>query len=68
MGKSARKLQEDPAQYCDRRGVLGGLDARPVEFALEEELRLQILRGARTRRLQNVSTENDPCHGWASRS
>jgi hypothetical protein len=35
MGKSVRKLKESPAQYYDRRGVLGGLDARPVELALE---------------------------------
>ena len=67
MGKSARKLQEDPAQYYDRRGVLGGLDARPVEFALEEELRWQILRGARTRRLQNVSIKLDPAQIQALR-
>jgi len=43
MGKSARKLKESLAQYYDRRGVLGELDVRPVEFALEEELRRQIL-------------------------
>ena len=52
MGKSVRKLKESPAQYYDRRGVLVGLDARPVEFALEEELRRQILKGERA--LENV--------------
>jgi hypothetical protein len=67
MGKSVRKLQESLAQYYDRRGVLGGLDARPVEFALEEDLRQEILRGARTRRLQNISIKLDPAQILALR-
>ena len=67
MGKPVRKLKESPAQYYDRRGVLGGLDARPVEFALEEELRRQILRGERARRLQNISIKLDPAQIHALR-
>ena len=47
--------------------MLGGLDARPVELALEDELRLQILRGARTRRLQNISLKPDPARIQALR-
>ena len=67
MGKSVRKVQESLAQYYDRRGVLGGLEARPVEFALEEELRRQILTGARPRRLQNISIKLDPAQIQALR-
>ena len=57
----------DMGQYYDRRGVLTGLEARPVEFALEEELRRQILGGARTRRLQNISVKLDPAQIQALR-
>src|ERR1700675_5089977 len=67
MGKAARKLKESPAQYYDRRGVLGELDMRPVELALEEELRRQILRGERARRLQNISIKLDPAQIQALR-
>src|SRR5713226_2304788 len=67
MGKSARKLKENLAQYYDRRGVLGELDVRPVEFALEEELRRQILGGKRARRLQNISIKLDPAQIQALR-
>jgi hypothetical protein len=67
MGKSVRKLKEGLAQYYDRRSVLGQLDPRPVEFALEEELRRQILRGERARRLQNISIKLDPAQIQALR-
>lgn len=67
MGKSARKVKENLAEYYDRRGVLGELEERPVEFALEEELRQQILRGRRTRRLQNISIKLDPAQIQALR-
>jgi len=67
MGKSARKLTESLAQYYDRRGVLGELAVRPVEFALEEELRRQILGGERARRLQNISVKLDPAQIQALR-
>ena len=60
MKKGARKVKETPAEYYDRRGVLGELKEGPVEFALEEELRRQILGGKRTRRLQNISIKLDP--------
>ena len=33
---------------------------RPVEFTLDEELRRQILKGQRGRRLQNISVKLDP--------
>jgi len=56
----SRKVNETAAQYYDRRGILGELDEVPVEFALEEELRKQILRGQRTRRLKNISVKLDP--------
>ncbi len=66
MRARVRKL-EDPAEYYDRHGVLGEVDERPVEFALSEELRQQILRGKRTRRLQNVSIKLDPAQIQALR-
>ena len=59
MKKGAGKVKETPAKYYDRRGVLGELQESPVEFALEEELRRQILGGKRTRRLQNISIKLD---------
>ena len=59
MKKGARKVKETPAEYYDRRGVLGELEEGPIGFALEEELRKQILGGQRTRRLQNISIKLD---------
>ena len=67
MRKGTRTLKEHVAEYYDRRGVLSELDERPVEFALEEELRRQILRGERPRRLQNVSIKLDPAQIQALR-
>lgn len=67
MRKAARRVRETPAQYYDRRGVLGEVIGRPVEFALDEELRKQILRGKRTRRLRNVSIKLDPAQVQALR-
>jgi hypothetical protein len=62
-----RTLRESPAAYYDRRGVLKELRDAPIEFALDEELRRQILRGARGRRLQNVSIKLDPAQIQALR-
>ena len=67
MKKGARKGEQTPAEYYDRRGVLGELQETPVEFALEEELRRQILGGKRTRRLQNISIKLDPAQIQALR-
>src|SRR6266545_7566535 len=67
MGKSVRRPRESLAQYYDRRGVLGELVERPVELALEEELRRQILRGERARRPQNISIKLDPAQIQALR-
>lgn len=67
MRKAARRVRETPAQYYDRRGVLGEVLEPPVEFALDEELRQQILRGRRTRRLKNVSIKLDPAQVEALR-
>ena len=61
------KVRENLAEYYDRQGVLGELEERKVEFALEEELRRQILRGGRTRRLQNISIKLDPAQIQALR-
>jgi hypothetical protein len=60
MATTGRKVRENLAVYYDRRGVLGELAKQPVEFALDDELRRQILRGARGRRLQNISVKLDP--------
>lgn len=54
-----KAVQTDSATYYDRHGVLGELEERPVEFALEEELRDQILKGERKRRLKNISLKLD---------
>ncbi len=67
MGMHSGKVRENLAEYYDRRGVLGELEEQPVEFALEEELRRQILRGRRTRRLQNISIKLDPAQIQALR-
>lgn len=60
MSKRGKSIREDQAEYYDRHGVLGEVVDRPVEFALEEELRRRILGGERTRRLQNISIKLDP--------
>jgi len=58
--KTKRKTPGDNlAAYYDRHGVLGQLDEQPVEFALDEDLRAQILKGQRVRKLQNVSIKLD---------
>ncbi len=59
MKRRSPKVAESLAEYYDRRGVLGELKPRPVEFALDEELRRQILGGQRRRRLQNLSIKLD---------
>jgi len=46
--------------FYDRRGVLGELIEQPVAFALDEELRAQIVSGKRARRLRNLSIKLDP--------
>lgn len=63
----ARSVRERPAEYYDRRGVLADLLDAPVELTLDEELRRQILQGARGRRLRNVSVKLDPAHVQALR-
>lgn len=67
MRKGAKRVNENLARYYDRRGVLGEIDERPVEFALDEELRRQILKGERGRRLQNISVKLDPAQIQALR-
>jgi len=57
--KKATKKTEDLATLYDREGVLGQIEEKPIEFALDEELRAQILRGARRRALKNVSIKLD---------
>ncbi len=60
MGRPVKKAQETVAEQYDRHGVLGEILHAPVQFALEEELRAQILGGRRARRLQNLSIKLDP--------
>ena len=67
MPKRSTKSQETPAQYYDRRGVLKELEEGGVEFALEEELRAEILKGQRKRRLENVPVKLDPAQIQALR-
>ena len=67
MRKRSARSRETPAQYYDRRGVLKELEEGVVEFALEEELRAEILKGQRKRRLENVSIKLDPAQIQALR-
>jgi hypothetical protein len=67
MSKRTTTIKEDSAEYYERHGVLGELEDGTVEFALDEELRRQILTGLRTRRLQNVSIKLDPAQIQALR-
>lgn len=60
MGKAVGTVKETPAEYYDRRGVLSELEEAPIEFALDEELRRQILQDRRGRRLRNISIKLDP--------
>ncbi len=60
MAKTVPRVKEKAAEYYDKHGVLGEIIESPVGFALEEELRAQILEGRRTRRLQNISIKLDP--------
>ncbi len=53
-------VEESVAEYYKRRGVLRELLPQRVAFALDGELRRQILRGHRSRRLQNLSIKLDP--------
>ena len=67
MAISRKKVKENLAEYYDRRGVLAEVVEKPVEFALDEELRRQIVQGHRARRLQNVSIKLDPAQIQALR-
>jgi len=60
MNKRATHTKDDPATFYDREGVLDQLIAQPIAFALDEELRAQILSGKRARRLKNLSIKLDP--------
>ena len=44
MPRRPSRVQEDLPKYYDRRGVLQEIEERPVEFALDEELRRAILK------------------------
>lgn len=67
MPKRSTRSQETTAQYYDRRGVLKELEEGVVEFALEEELRAEILKGQRKKRLENVSIKLNPAQIQAVR-
>jgi predicted DNA binding CopG/RHH family protein len=60
MKRAKAGVKEDLAEYYTSRRILNEIEDEPVEFALEEELRRQILRGERMRRLQNISIKLDP--------
>jgi predicted DNA binding CopG/RHH family protein len=60
MTKRRTRVREEPAQYYEQHNILEEIDEEPVEFALDEELRKQILSGKRVRRLQNISIKLDP--------
>ena len=60
MGKGTGRKRDSTAAYYDRWAILGEIEDAKVEFSLDEELRSQILRGARTRRLRNLTIKLDP--------
>jgi predicted DNA binding CopG/RHH family protein len=57
--KKAPDKVENLADAYDREGILGQIEEEPIEFALDEELREQIVKGTRRRRLRNVSIKLD---------
>jgi uncharacterized DUF497 family protein len=63
-GGSIRKresmIRETAAEYYSKHGILSEIQSTTVEFTLNEELREQILKGKRLRRLQNISIKLDP--------
>jgi uncharacterized DUF497 family protein/predicted DNA binding CopG/RHH family protein len=59
MKKGGTRIQEDPAEYYAKHGVLEEIEDKPIEFALDSELRKQIIEGKRLRRLQNISIKLD---------
>jgi hypothetical protein len=67
MSRPRKRTTEPSAAYYDRHGVLGEIEDGPVEFALDEELRRQILGGERSRKLQNVTIKLDPVQVQALR-
>jgi hypothetical protein len=67
MNGRASHADSDAAILYDRHGVLNDLVEQPIVFALDEELRAQILSGKRARRLQNLSIKLDPAQIQALR-
>lgn len=67
MTRAVRRVKEDVATYYERRGVLTEIEVDSVEFSLDEELRRQILKGLRARRLRNISVKLDPAQIQALR-
>jgi len=67
MKRRASHTEGDIAILYDRHGVLNDVVEKPIVFALDEELRAQILSGKRARRLQNLSIKLDPAQIQALR-
>ncbi len=67
MKRSKRALKQTEAEWFDQHGVLDGVKEAPIEFALDEELRRQIVRGERGRRLKNITVKLDPIQVQALR-
>jgi predicted DNA binding CopG/RHH family protein len=65
--KPKKRTKETAANYYDRRGILGELEEGEASFAIEQELRREILEGRRARRLKNVTVKLDPVHVQALR-
>jgi len=58
--RRGNRIQESPAEYYSKHGILGEIEETPVELTLNENLRQQIIQGKRLRRLQNISIKLDP--------
>lgn len=51
---------QSDAEFYDTYGVLDDIIDEPVEFAIDDKLRQEIVGGKRRRRLRNLSLKIDP--------
>ena len=49
-------------QYYDIRGVIADITDEDIDLSLDEEIRQDILKGKRKRKLRNISIKIDPLY------
>lgn len=57
-----KKSSIPPSKYYDTHGVLTDIIDEEVDLSLDEELRQDILKGKRKRKLRNISIKIDPLY------